>query len=270
MGQGRAIDHVGIATRNLDGLAAKWENLGFTLTPRAYHQDHMGTSNRLVQFEGNNFIELLEVDRPKKMLPHGPDFMGFGQFNHDFLKKREGMSLIVFRTDDAAADLARRKAQGLETYDQFNFERQATLPDGSEQTVRFELGFVTSPLMPDTLFYVCDNKAEEHFWKPEFQEHDNSAEEIEAIIFCSSEPALHADFLARLFDGETIVEDDKVTVQCGPHDIVVTTPPELSWTGWDLDPGRNAVAAGLEIAAPDRESEVIKPAGAGGVYLRFT
>ena len=33
-----------------------------------------------------------------------------------------------------------------------------------------------------------------------------SAEEIEAIVFCSSEPALHADFLARLFDGETIVQ----------------------------------------------------------------
>ena len=55
---GRGIDHVGIATRDLDSLAAKWERLGFTLTPRAYHQDHMGTSNRLVQFEGGNFIDV--------------------------------------------------------------------------------------------------------------------------------------------------------------------------------------------------------------------
>ena len=120
MRTGRAIDHIGIATRDLDGLAARYEALGFTLTPRAWHQDHMGTSNRLVQFagpdggpgRGANFIELLEVDRPQTMLPHSPGFMGFGQFNHDFLTRREGMSLIVFRTDDTAADLARWKARG--------------------------------------------------------------------------------------------------------------------------------------------------------------
>ena len=61
MTTGRAIDHIGIASRSLDGLAARYEALGFTLTPRARHQDHMGTSNRLVQFRGRNFIELLEV-----------------------------------------------------------------------------------------------------------------------------------------------------------------------------------------------------------------
>ena len=267
---GRGIDHVGIATRNLDGLAATWEGLGFTLTPRAYHQDHMGTSNRLVQFEGGNFIELLEVDRPDTMLPHGPGFMGFGQFNHDFLKRREGMSLIVFRTDDTAADLARWRAKGLQTYDQFNFERQAVLPDGSEATVRFELGFVTDPAMPDILFYVCDNKAEEHFWKPEYQTHANSAEEIEAIVLCSAQPERHVEFLTRLFDGDAHVEDDRVSVQFGPHDIVVTTPGELSWTGWRDNPGPDAVAVGLEIAAPERESEVIAPGDAGGAFIRFT
>jgi len=153
---GRGIDHIGIASKNLDGLAAQYEGLGFTLTPRAYHQDHMGTSNRLVQFEGQNFIELLEVDRPQTMLPHAPGFMGFGQFNHDYLQRREGMSLIIFRTNDTAADLAAWKAKGLDVYDQFNFERLATLPDGTQVTVRFELGFVTHPKI-NALFYVCNN-----------------------------------------------------------------------------------------------------------------
>ncbi len=274
MGNGRGIDHVGIATRNLDDLAAQYEGLGFTLTPQAWHQDHMGTSNRLVQFGdpdgGRNFIELLEVDRPQTMLPHAPGFMGFGQFNHDFLRVREGLSLIVFQTGDTAADLARWRAKGLQTYDQFNFERQATLPDGSKETVRFELGFVTDPAMPQILFYVCDNKAEQHFWKPEYHAHANSGEEIEAIVLCSNQPQRHAEFLTRLFDGDAHVEDDKISVQFGPHDIVVTTPAELAWTGWADNPGPEAVAAGLEIAAPDYDGELIKPANAGGVFIRFT
>ena len=129
---------------------------------------------------------------------------------------------------------------------------------------------MTDPAMPDILLYVCDNQAEQHFWKPEYQEHANSAEEIEAIILCSNEPERHAEFLTRLFDGEAHVEDDKIAVQFGPHDIVVTTPAELAWTGWGDNPGPEAVAAGLEIAAPDRESTVIKPAEAGGLFLRFT
>jgi catechol 2,3-dioxygenase-like lactoylglutathione lyase family enzyme len=62
MASGRAIDHVVLAVRNLDRAAQTYQKLGFTLTPRAMHEDRMGTSNRLAQFGGMNFIELLEVD----------------------------------------------------------------------------------------------------------------------------------------------------------------------------------------------------------------
>ena len=70
MASGRAFDHVVLAVRDLARTAATYESLGFTLTPRAAHEDRMGTSNRLAQFEARNFIELLEVDRPKKLARH--------------------------------------------------------------------------------------------------------------------------------------------------------------------------------------------------------
>ena len=106
MTSGRAIDHIGIATRDLDALAAQYQALGFTLTPLAHHQDHMGTSNRLVQFDGGNFIELLTVDRPETMLSHAPGFMGFGQFNHDFLVKRcQGVKWFLSVQQNVFADL---------------------------------------------------------------------------------------------------------------------------------------------------------------------
>ena len=69
MASGRAIDHVVLTVRDLDAAAITYQRLGFTLTPRAAHHDQMGTSNRLVQFRGRNFIEVLEVDRPE----HLPD-----------------------------------------------------------------------------------------------------------------------------------------------------------------------------------------------------
>src|SRR5262245_37222870 len=70
MTTGRAIDHVVLAVTDLDRAAETYQGLGFTLTPRARHEDRMGTSNRLAQFAAQNFIELLEVDRPQKLARH--------------------------------------------------------------------------------------------------------------------------------------------------------------------------------------------------------
>ncbi|MEL7467088.1 MAG: VOC family protein [Pseudomonadota bacterium] len=268
---GRAIDHIGIASRDLPALAAQYEALGFTLTPLAHHQDHMGTSNRLVQFGsgtglGVNFIELLTVDRPQTMLPHRPGFMGFGQFNHDFLAKREGMSLVIFQTRDTAADLAAWRAKGLNAYNQFNFERFATLPGGSQVTVRFELGFVTSPAIPDVLFYVCHNKAEEHFWKPQFQAHENGAEEITAISLCVPDAAKAAEFLSALFDGEISDRDGGLSIACGAHQIDVATADAVA-TRWAGSPPYGGV--GFALRCPDRAGTETPKEQAGNAFINW-
>lgn len=277
MTSGRAIDHIGIAACDLEALAMKYQALGFTLTPRAYHQDHMGTSNRLVQFgpgkeSGHNFIELLEVDRPDTMLPHSPGFMGFGQFNHDFLKKREGMSLIVFQTEDRDADLARWKSLGLDCFDAFDFERQATLPDGSQVTVRFELGFVVHPKI-EALFYVCRTSTPEALWKPEFQAHPNGAAGIEAIAFVAEEPSEHAGFLSSLFGGEIASVPCGLTIECGKGQrMEICRPERLERKGW-TDQGRKpgiAQAAGVLIRAEGTQTEITPPSDAGGAFIHWT
>ncbi|MEM7060115.1 MAG: VOC family protein [Pseudomonadota bacterium] len=269
---GRGIDHIGLVSKSLDGLAAQYEALGFTLTPRAYHPDHMGTSNQLVQFKGRNFIELIEVDRPNGIAPPQPGHMSFGHFAQDLLERREGICLVVFRTQDRDADLAAWRAKGLDTYEPFNFERLATLPDGTQQTVRFELGFVTSPLIPDTVFFVCHNRAEEHFWKPEYQVHANGADQIESVVLAAEDPAEHARFFAALFDGQISPCMEGVTVQCAEHGIHICKPDILAargWTGKRPTDG-SAVVAGMNISAPDR-ADTFTPAGdAGGAFIYWT
>ena len=42
MGSGRSIDHVVVAVRDLDRAAHSYEALGFTLTPRAMHDELPG------------------------------------------------------------------------------------------------------------------------------------------------------------------------------------------------------------------------------------
>lgn len=271
---GRGIDHVGIATRSLDGLARQWEALGFTLTPRAYHPDHMGTSNRLVQFGGGagagaNFIELIEVDRPDGIAAPRPGYFSFGHFAMELLERREAMCLIVLRTDDRDADLAAWRGSGLQTYAPFDFQRQATLPDGSQQTVRFELGFVTSPAIPDVIFFVCHNRAQEHFWKPEFQAHANGGEEIEAIVLVADDPTRHGDFLSALFGGAVTDRDGGISVAFAEHRIDVVRADALADPEAYRPPAGQAAAVGLRIRAPGRAGTVTPAAQAGGVYIEW-
>ena len=123
MASGRAFDHVVLAVRDLARTAATYESLGFTLTPRAAHEDRMGTSNRLAQFEARNFIELLEVDRPEKLARHdfeaSPPVFSFGEHNRRAVAQRDGLSMLVFAGDDARADIANFRAAGVPTFAPF-------------------------------------------------------------------------------------------------------------------------------------------------------
>ncbi|MEM9063742.1 MAG: VOC family protein [Pseudomonadota bacterium] len=265
MSTGRALDHIGLISNDLDGLVARYEGMGFTLTPRAYHPDHMGTSNQLVQFTGRNFIELIEVDRPDGILPPKPGHVGFGHFAKEMLQRREGMCLVVFRTQDRDADLAAWNARGLDTYAPFEFERLATMPDGSQVTVRFELGFVTSEAVPDTIFFVCHNQMEELFWKPEFQSHANGAEEITAVSLSAADPAKAAEFLSALFDGEISDRAGGHSVSCGPHRIDVSSPDALQGAWKTGRPPFGSI--GFEVRCPGRAGTSTAATEAGGAFI---
>ncbi|MDH3715731.1 MAG: VOC family protein, partial [Gammaproteobacteria bacterium] len=233
MSTGRSLDHVVLAVRDLEAAANVFRGLGFTLTPRATHEDRMGTANRLAQFAGRNFIELLEVDRPRRLAPHdfskSPPFFSFGAHNLDFTAAREGISMLVFAGDDARADNTNFAAAEIPTYAPFDFDRLARLPDGQEVSVSFSLAFATSPDMPKIAFFVCQNRAQEHFWKPAFQIHENGAQGIAAVYLVSRFPQRDADFVGRLFGGAVTPYPGGMRVSCGPgQEVRVLRPQAVS------------------------------------------
>jgi len=275
MPSGRAIDHVVLAVRDLDRAAAVWQGLGFTLTPRAMHEDRMGTSNRLAQFAGRNFVELLEVDRPDRLQRHdlsgNPPFYGFGDHNRRFLARREGLSMLVFASDDARADLARFQAAGLRTAAPFDFERQAVLPDGARVTVSFSLAFAWSEAMPDIGFFACQNRAQQYFWKPDYQRHDNGAAGIAAVYLASPEPERDAAFVSRLFGGDVTPAPGGFRVACGPHAVLVLVPDAIA----ALDPSSPAASTGTPLLAGLRlATRALRPltpsAAACGAFIEWT
>jgi len=107
------------------------------------------------------------------------------------------MSMLVFQSDDARRDQREFADKGLASYAPFDFSRQARLPDGGEVTVGFSLAFVTDPRMPEAAFFVCQQHAPEHFWKPEYQRHPNGARAVTEVVMAADEPTSYA----ALFEG---------------------------------------------------------------------
>lgn len=272
MTTGRPIDHVVLAVDDLDAAARRWEALGFTLTPRAAHEDRMGTTNRLAQLAERNFVELLEVDRPDRLAPHDfratPPLFSFGAHNRAFLGHGSGMSMLVFATGDAQADVESFRRAGLDTYAPFSFERQATLPDGSQVTVGFTLAFATSPLLPGLAVFACENRAPEHFWKPAFQAHANGATGIAAVYLAAAEPDAHAPFLGGLFGGAVTPVDGGIAVACGPQaEIRVLVPAAIRALAPDAPLGDTPSFAGIALRTTGGPRPVTPAAEAGGLFL---
>ena len=206
----RGFDHLVLCVSDLDAAASWYERCGFTTTPRARHD--WGTDNRLVQLDGC-FLEILTVGRPALIPPHGERSFSFGAHNQAYLARREGMSMLVFETADAAADRAEFAERGLPDVDDFYFERKATLPDGEQVIVAFSLAFATDPRLTDAAFFCCQQHAPQYFWKPEFQRHANGAIGIDEVVMAAAEPDDWHEFFAR------IQEPDSVTAAAGSLEV---------------------------------------------------
>lgn len=289
----RAFDHVVLCVADLEQARASFAALGFTLTPPAAHP--FGTRNSLVQFAGRNFLELLAIGDRAAILPHEPPHrFSFAAFNAAFLERRgEGASMLVFAGADARADIAAFRAAGLDTYEPFDFGRDAIQPDGSVARVGFSLAFVTHEAMPDAAFFTCQHRHQpELFWRPEYQRHPNGAETLTGVVMSAANLPLISDFLERITSAMA-AGDDAAAVRPGPRseqvtilsaDALVQRYPKWRGVG-DLESPRfralrvtvrdlAAVRDRLERrAVPHRLAEhglVVPPAFAHGVCVEFS
>jgi hypothetical protein len=248
----RAIDHLVLAMNDLEAARESYRRMGFTLTPRAVHP--WGTANSLVQLQGN-FLELLSVAEPEKIAPAEPGRFGFGAFNQSFLRRRQGLSMLVFQSADAGRDQAEFRARGLETYEPFDFSRAAKLPDGSVKTVAFSLAFVTEPRMPDAAFFTCQQHAPEYFWKPDYQRHANGARTVVEVVMLANDPAGLADFFGKLIEPEAVSRSAgalRVELGAGALSVLDATRLAQRFPGIRLgDVLRKPHFAGYSIAVAD-------------------
>ena len=194
----RHIDHIVVAVRNLDEAGDFYRKLGFQVGVRNRHP--WGTENRLIQFR-SSFIELITAGENATTIPrHEERSFSFGAFVRDYLRKHEGLAMLVLNSTDAKADASLFAKKGIGDFEPFTFERTGRRPDGSETCVAFTLAFALDAKIPDAAFFVCQQHFPENFWNTDFQRHTNGATNISAVTLAAPEPAAHAAFLS-VFSG---------------------------------------------------------------------
>ncbi|HUE46591.1 MAG TPA: VOC family protein [Aestuariivirgaceae bacterium] len=283
----RGIDHLVLAAADLEAARQRYGDLGFTLTPPGRHP--FGTANSLVQLDGA-FLELLSIAEPAAIPPHARRRFSFAAFNRDYLDAGEGFSMLVLDSRDARADADAFRQAGLATYEPFDFSRTAELPSGEEVKVGFSLAFTGHPDIDSAAFFTCQQHAPEHFWRPEYQNHENTAHTVQEVCLVADRPLQFAEFL-QAFAGsdEVVASDSAVEVATARGHLVVLTcdafaerygtpapesHPLPALAGYtvgvsDLPAARSIVArAGVATAEGDGRLSVL-PEDAFGTVLAF-
>jgi catechol 2,3-dioxygenase-like lactoylglutathione lyase family enzyme len=217
----RGIDHLVLAVADLEAARQRYGDLGFTLTPPGRHP--FGTANSLVQLDGA-FLELLSIAEPAAIPPHAPGRFSFAAFNRDYLDAGDGFSMLVLDSRDARADAEAFRRAGLVTYEPFDFSRTAELPSGEEAKVGFSLAFTGHPDIDSAAFFTCQQHAPEHFWRPEYQNHENTAHTVQEVCLVADRPLQFAEFL-QAFAGsdEVAASDSAVEVATARGHLIVLT-----------------------------------------------
>ncbi|SDU11251.1 VOC family protein [Stappia sp. ES.058] len=218
----RGFDHLVWAVTDLDAAAACVEALGFTVTPRARHP--WGTENRLVQLDGF-FLELLAMGEGADIPEAKDDAFSFGAFNRDFLKTREGGSMLVLESRDPDADRAAFEHAGLPVFAPFSFERSQALSDGGTRKVGFDLTFTRDPEDADNGFFTCFHRFPENFWSSTYQTHRNGVRALGSVVVVCDEPAMHHIFYSA-FTGERAMRATSlgITIATPRGDLKLMTP----------------------------------------------
>src|SRR5216684_3078479 len=146
----RGLDHIVHAVRDLDAAVDLYRRLGFQVGARNRHPRAWGTQNHIVQLPGT-YIELLALADTTDMAPHAPRLFSFGAFNRDFLKRQQGLSMLVLE-GRGAPDAEAFRAAGIADFELYEFEREGRAPDGSAIKLAFALAFASDPLAPEIGF----------------------------------------------------------------------------------------------------------------------
>jgi hypothetical protein len=231
----KGINHLVLASRDLEALRSAYQALGFAVKQRGGLP--FGISNSIVQLQGS-YLELLSVtgDVPE----HSPGHFSFGAFNRDYLARHEGFSMLVLDTPDARADIASWREAGLQAYEPFDFSKMATMHDGEKVNLSFSLAFVSHPAAPWFRIFACQYGQPEFYAQTQYLNHPNAASTLQDVWIAGETAPDLADFMSKVTGASSVRKGADLTVLQTPTGAIILARP-------------NAFEAAFGVPAPHPE-----------------
>ncbi|MEW6454631.1 MAG: VOC family protein [Pseudomonadota bacterium] len=173
------INHVGMAVRDIAKTTARYEAMGFLLTPFSPHSGALkpgepvqpfGAGNRCVMFK-QNYLEILASEDPTKP----------AQRITNFLKRHQGAQIICFDCDDCDAVDRRVRAEGVETSGVIPLQRDIDTPEGI-RTAKFQRSQFAPRNSPEGLIQTATHLTPEYIYQPRYIAHPNGCFTLSEVI----------------------------------------------------------------------------------------
>ncbi|MBV9846428.1 MAG: VOC family protein [Kutzneria sp.] len=189
------IDHSVVITREFEKVWARYEELGFTLSPPSRHTVTTApggplvrscTANRCAYF-GESFLELIGIvddtaPDPWRALP-----LIDGRY--------QGLRGASFGFGDSREALARLRAVGLAGSGVLSLRRPVDTPEGP-RTVRARSVHIDRSKTPDGILHTAEHLTPQYVHQPRLLRHANGAQYLDSVLLVVDDSELD-DYRAR-------------------------------------------------------------------------
>lgn len=262
------IDHTVLITTDLAAASARYEALGFTLSPVSPHllAERPGgpltptcTANRCAYF-GQSFIELLGI-----VDPAAPDPWGV----HHLRETYRGL-LVTLGSRDIHATARRLRTAGLASTGIRALEREVPTPEGP-RTVRADSVRIDAVHTPEGALQATQHFTPQYVHQPRYLDHPNGAVGVHSVLLVvpDDEVDTHEERYARLLDADVWIEGPKRVLSLRHGRVEIAPRAALD----DLLPGHSLPAVPLLAAHTIAVKDVTAARGlieAGGIPTRAT
>ncbi len=190
------LDHVGVAGRDLDRLAKRYEALGFQLTPFAQHSGKLTPEGPTVKFGTGNRCAMLKqgyLELIARVDPAAP-----ANSLDVFLKRYAGIHIVAFAVEDEELALESLQARGFDIPGVAYLERPVDEADPEKGIAKFARLPLPADASPEGRLQLIRHLTPELLWRPELLEHPNKVEALEAVVFCVEDPDATLARLSKL------------------------------------------------------------------------
>lgn len=226
--------HIGLITRDMAALIARYEQLGFVFTPLSMPRipltpggapEILGPGNRCAIFE-RDYLEVLAVIDPERWAKVSKAQRGSFDIDPP-LARYQGLHVMHFGTDDIAAVRRRYAAEGVVASEIMTFQRDVDTPDGRRMMTAKCVAFPQGGNLP-SLTQIAQHVTPELVLQPRYQHHPNGARGIGAVILCDPAVDEIAARYARIAGHEVTREGDARVIDLGRARLIVVAPQHLA------------------------------------------